>query len=358
MEEHYEAELQNVSKHFGEVSAVDSVSLAIRRGEFLTLLGPSGCGKTTLLRMLAGFETPDKGRVFLGGIDVTEVPPYRRDVTTVFQHYALFPHMNVFANVAFGLERRRLSREQTQSRVARALEMVRMSGLELRQPSELSGGQQQRVALARALVLEPKVLLLDEPLAALDLKLRKEMQLELKGLQRRLGISFIYVTHDQEEALTMSDRVAVMNAGHIEQLGRADEIYERPSSEFVAGFIGVSNILDGQVASVDEERSIIQIGGSRIFSNAIGLQPGQDVRLLVRPEKIRISAEESEQTLPARIDSQVYLGESTQWRVSLDGGPTITVLEQNTQPFDSARSRIGEKVFVSWAPESAVILKV
>lgn len=358
MPEAHEAELQKVSKHFGEVRAVDSITLAIRRGEFLTLLGPSGCGKTTLLRMLAGFDTPDTGRVFLGGIDVTEVPPYRRDVTTVFQHYALFPHMSVFANVAFGLERRRLSREQTQSRVARALEMVRMSGLELRQPSELSGGQQQRVALARALVLEPKVLLLDEPLAALDLKLRKEMQLELKGLQRRLGISFIYVTHDQEEALTMSDRVAVMNAGHIEQLGRADEIYERPSSEFVAGFIGASNILDGQVESVDEERSIIQIGGSRILSNVIGLKPGQAVRLLVRPERIRISAEESEHTLPAKIDSQVYLGESTQWRVSLDGGQTITVLEQNTQPFDSARSRIGEKVFVSWAPESAVILKV
>jgi spermidine/putrescine transport system ATP-binding protein len=362
MEELYEAELQNVTKRFGEVIAVDAVSLSIRKGEFLTLLGPSGCGKTTLLRMLAGFEAPDSGRVLLGGRDVTEVPPYRRDVTTVFQHYALFPHMNVFENVAFGLERRRLSREQIESRAARALEMVRMSGLELRQPSELSGGQQQRVALARALVLEPRVLLLDEPLAALDLKLRKEMQLELKDLQRRLAISFIYVTHDQEEALTMSDRIAVMNTGHIEQLGRAEEIYERPSTEFVAGFIGASNILEGRVESVDGERSIIDVEGSRIHvdavgANAIGLKRGEGVRLLVRPEKIRISAQGSEEAVTARIESAVYLGESTQWRVSLAGGQTLTVLEQNTLPFDSARSRVGEEVFVSWAPESVVILK-
>jgi spermidine/putrescine transport system ATP-binding protein len=359
MEEFYEAELQNVTKRFGDVSAVDAVSLSVLKGEFLTLLGPSGCGKTTLLRMLAGFEAPDAGRVLLGGRDVTEVPPYRRDVTTVFQHYALFPHMNVFENVAFGLERRRLSREQIETRVARALEMVRMSKLDLRQPGELSGGQQQRVALARALVLEPRVLLLDEPLAALDLKLRKEMQLELKDLQRRLGISFIYVTHDQEEALTMSDRIAVMNAGHIEQLGGAEEIYERPSTEFVAGFIGVSNILEGRVESVEEERSIIDIGGSRVRvnvgANAVALKPGQNVRLLVRPEKITISSEASDQGLGAKIEAAVYLGESTQWRMSLDGGQAITVLGQNTQPFDSARSRIGEKVFVSWAPESAVI---
>ena len=362
MEEFYEAELQNVSKRFGEVSAVDSVSLSVRQGEFLTLLGPSGCGKTTLLRMLAGFESPDAGRVLLGGRDVTEVPPYRRDVTTVFQNYALFPHMNVCENVAFGLERRHLSREQIESRAARALAMVRMSGLELRQPSELSGGQQQRVALARALVLEPRVLLLDEPLAALDLKLRKEMQLELKDLQRRLGISFIYVTHDQEEALAMSDRIAVMNAGHIEQLGRAEEIYERPSTEFVAAFIGVSNIMEGRVELVYEGRAIIDLGGSRIQmnavgANAVGLKPGQPIRLLVRPEKIRISAETSEQALAARIESAVYLGERTRWGMSLDGGQAITVLEQNTQPFDSARSRIGEQVFVSWAPESAVILR-
>ena len=225
MSDAYEVELQNVTKRFGEVAAVEGVSLSILHGEFLTLLGPSGCGKTTLLRMIAGFELPDAGRVILGGRDVTDLPPYRRDVTTVFQHYALFPHMNVFDNVAFGLERGRVAANDVKRRVGEALDMVRLGGLEPRRPSELSGGQQQRVALARALVLEPRVLLLDEPLAALDLKLRKQMQRELKSLQRRVGISFIYVTHDQEEALTMSDRIVVMNAGRIVQVGRADEIY-------------------------------------------------------------------------------------------------------------------------------------
>ncbi|HVG18336.1 MAG TPA: ATP-binding cassette domain-containing protein, partial [Blastocatellia bacterium] len=231
MEDVYEVELRNVTRRFGEVAAVDAVSLGVARGEFLTLLGPSGCGKTTLLRMIAGFEVPDAGRVILGGRDVTDVPPYRRDVTTVFQQYALFPHMNVFDNVAFGLERRRVAAAEIKRRVGRSLEMVRLDGMERRRSTELSGGQQQRVALARALVLEPKVLLLDEPLAALDLKLRKQMQVELKSLQRRLGISFVYVTHDQEEALTMSDRVVVMNAGRVEQSGRAEEIYERPLTE-------------------------------------------------------------------------------------------------------------------------------
>src|SRR5215813_2050407 len=249
MAEQYEVELSSVSKQFGGVTVVDSVSLGVRRGEFLTLLGPSGCGKTTLLRMIAGFERPDSGSVRLGERDVTDVPPFRRDVTTVFQQYALFPHLDVFRNVAFGLQRRRVRREEIATRVKNALEMVKLNGLERRMPSALSGGQQQRVALARALVLEPRILLLDEPLAALDLKLRKQMQIELKALQQRVGISFIYVTHDQEEALTMSDRVAVMNSGRIEQTGSAAEIYERPQNEFVAGFIGVSNILTGTVES-------------------------------------------------------------------------------------------------------------
>ena len=357
MPEAHEAELQKVTKRFGEVIAVDSVSLDIQRGEFLTLLGPSGCGKTTLLRMLAGFESPDTGRVFLGGVDVTEVPPYRRDVTTVFQHYALFPHMNVFANVAFGLERRRLSREETESRVTRALELVRMSGLELRQPSELSGGQQQRVALARALVLEPKVLLLDEPLAALDLKLRKEMQLELKGLQRRLGISFIYVTHDQEEALTMSDRIVVMNAGRIEQIGRAEEIYERPATEFVAGFIGISNIFEGVIDDATDEYSLVRIGDANVRILTGDFKSGSRVRLLVRPEKIGISTDGRRYALQGTIQSAVYLGESTQWRVSLDDGQGITVIEQNREPFQETKSRIGKRVFLNWEPQSVVILK-
>ncbi|MEK6323384.1 MAG: ABC transporter ATP-binding protein [Acidobacteriota bacterium] len=355
MDDVYEVELQDVTKRFGEVTAVDSVSLAVARGEFLTLLGPSGCGKTTLLRMIAGFESPDAGRVILTGSDVTELSPHQRDVTTVFQHYALFPHLNVFDNVSFGLERRRARRDEIKRRVAAALEMVRLDGLDERKPGELSGGQQQRVALARALVVEPKVLLLDEPLAALDLKLRKQMQLELKGLQRRLGISFIYVTHDQEEALTMSDTIVVMNAGRIEQIGRAEEIYERPLTEFVAGFIGASNTIEGIVEAVDG-LSIISIGNTRVSARANGVKPGERVRVLVRPEKISISSDASPHALAGKIESAVYLGESTQWKISIEGGQAITVLEQNRQPFQSAQTRVGQTVYVSWDPESAVIL--
>lgn len=357
MSDVYEVELDNVTKRFGDMTAVDAVTLGIRRGEFLTLLGPSGCGKTTLLRMIAGFATPDSGRVRLGGRDVTDQPPYRRDVTTVFQQYALFPHMNVFNNVAFGLQRRRAAREVITRRVKDALEMVRLSGLDERTPTELSGGQQQRVALARALVLEPRVLLLDEPLAALDLKLRKQMQLELKGLQRRLGISFIYVTHDQEEALTMSDRIVVMNAGHVEQIGRAEEIYERPVSEFVAGFIGLSNIIEGTVAEVRDGVSVINIANVPIAVQGNSVAVGERIRLMVRPEKIKLSATSTDRALRGQIESAVYLGESTQWRVVLDGGQAITALEQNHQPFDSTQERIGQVVAVSWEPASAVILR-
>jgi len=356
MEDAYEVELEKVTKRFGDVTAVDSVSLVVRRSEFLTLLGPSGCGKTTLLRMIAGFEWPETGRVILGGRDVTDLSPHQRDVTTVFQHYALFPHMNVFDNVAFGLERRRARRDEITRRVATALEMVRLTGLDERGPSELSGGQQQRVALARALVLEPRVLLLDEPLAALDLKLRKQMQLELKGLQRRLGISFIYVTHDQEEALTMSDRIVVMNAGRIEQTGRAEEIYERPLTEFVASFIGVSNIVEGTIESVTDGLLVVGIGNARVSARGDGIAAGARVRLLIRPEKINISSDVSERTLMGKIESGVYLGESTQWRVSIESGQALTVLEQNRQPFNPVQTRIGQTVFVSWEPDSAVVL--
>jgi spermidine/putrescine transport system ATP-binding protein len=352
-----EVELQTVTKRFGEVIAVDSVSLSVLRGEFLTLLGPSGCGKTTLLRMIAGFERPDTGRVFLAGREVTQLLPHQRDVTTVFQHYALFPHINVFNNVAFGLERRRVTRDEIKSRVAAALDMVRLGGLDKRQPGELSGGQQQRAALARALVVEPRVLLLDEPLAALDLKLRKQMQVELKGLQRRLGISFVYVTHDQEEALTMSDRIVVMNAGRIEQVGRSEEIYERPQTSFVAGFIGVSNIIEGTVEEVTGELSAIRVGNVRVGAQANGAKAGERVRVLIRPEKISISTEVAPGVLSGKIDSAVYLGESTQWKVAIEDGQALTVLEQNREPFQSAQARIGQTVFVRWEPSCAVILK-
>ncbi len=357
MHDVHEVELQSVTKRFGDVTAVDSVSLSVLRGEFLTLLGPSGCGKTTLLRMIAGFELPDSGRVVLGGREVSQLPPHQRDVTTVFQHYALFPHLNVFDNVAFGLERKRVARDEVTRRVAAALEMVRLGGLDERQPSDLSGGQQQRVALARALVVEPRVLLLDEPLAALDLKLRKQMQIELKSLQRRLGISFVYVTHDQEEALTMSDRIVVMNAGRVEQTGRAEEIYERPGTEFVAGFIGVSNIIEGTVEEVTGELAVVSVGNARVGAQADSVKPGERVRVLIRPEKISISSEAAPGGLSGKIDSTVYLGESTQCRVVIGNGQTLTVLEQNRQPFQSAQARIGQTVCVSWEPDSAVILK-
>jgi len=353
----HEVELQDVTKRFGAVTAVASVSLSVLRGEFLTLLGPSGCGKTTLLRMIAGFELPDAGRVVLGGREVTQLSAHQRDVTTVFQHYALFPHLNVFDNVAFGLERRRVARDEVRRRVAAALDMVRLGGLDERKPSELSGGQQQRVALARALVVEPRVLLLDEPLAALDLKLRKQMQVELKSLQRRLGISFIYVTHDQEEALTMSDRIVVMNSGSVEQTGRAEDIYERPATEFVASFIGVSNIIEGEVEEVIGERSVIAVGAARIGAQADSVAPGDRVRVLIRPEKISISSEAAPGLLSGTIDSAVYLGESTQWRITIESGETLTVLEQNRQPFQSSQARIGQTVRVGWDPDSAVILK-
>ena len=351
-----DVELIRVSKTYGGMAAVKDVSLTIRAGEFLTLLGPSGCGKTTLLRIIAGFAVPDEGRVLLRGEDVTRVPPYRRDVTTVFQQYALFPHLTVAQNIAFGLQRKRVERAAIKQRVADALEMVRLTGREDHSPHELSGGQQQRVALARALVLEPKVLLLDEPLAALDLKLRKQMQVELKSLQRRLGISFVFVTHDQEEALTMSDRVVVMNVGHIEQTGAPQEIYEHPGTEFVAGFIGDSNLLEGVVESSTESDSMINVCGASVAVAANGLKPGDPVRLMIRPEKIRLLASDNGGFLPGRIESAIYQGDSTQWKVSMANGQLLTVREQNSHPSGGLETRIGQTVMLNWEPNSAVLL--
>jgi spermidine/putrescine transport system ATP-binding protein len=351
----YDVELRNVSRRFGDLSAVEGVSLEVNRGEFLTLLGPSGCGKTTLLRMIGGFETPDEGRVILGGVDVTDVPPYRRDVTTVFQQYALFPHLTVYDNVAFGLQRRRERATEIQRRVRQALELVRLEGTDARRPSELSGGQQQRVALARALVLEPRVLLLDEPLAALDLKLRKQMQIELKGLQRRVGISFVYVTHDQEEALAMSDRIVVMNRGRIEQTGNAAEIYERPRTEFVAGFIGMSNLLEGIVEAGAEGNRRVRIGES-VIPLLADAETGQKIRLMIRPEKILVDPDSSGEGLRGRIASSVYLGESTQTVVDLDAGQKLIVLEQNRRAFAAGQGRVGQRVSLRWEPDAAVIV--
>jgi putative spermidine/putrescine transport system ATP-binding protein len=320
--------LVGLRKSYGGVTAVDGVDLEVVKGEFFTMLGPSGSGKTTLLRLIAGFAQPDAGSIALGGVDVTREPPYARDVNTVFQDYALFPHMNVFENVEYGLRVRKVGRTARRQRAQAALDMVRLSELGRRKPIELSGGQRQRVALARAIVNEPEVLLLDEPLGALDLKLRQEMQLELKRIQREVGITFVFVTHDQEEALTMSDRLVVLNAGRIEQLGTPVEVYERPASEFVAGFIGVSNLLD---------------------------RDGR--RFTIRPEKIRILGEDDQ--APAghhvergRIVDVIYLGMVTRYVIELQAGGTLIAVSQNRE---TAAAEVlqakGREVTVAWRTE-------
>lgn len=305
--------LEGVHKEFGEVRAVDGVDLEVRDGEFFSLLGPSGSGKTTTLRMIAGFELPTAGRILLHGRDVTAVPPFDRDVNTVFQDYALFPHMTVGDNVGYGLMIRRVPKAERAARVDDALAMVRLEGYQARKPSQLSGGQRQRVALARALVNRPRVLLLDEPLGALDLKLREEMQLELKTIQQQVGITFIYVTHDQEEALTMSDRLAVFNNGRIEQVGAPAEVYERPATRFVAGFVGTSNLLTGSVAEA-------VIGRTGTFT--------------IRPEKIHLAEPATtvaadEHSATGRIRAVVYLGPDTRYIVALDAGADLVVTQQN-----------------------------
>ena len=319
-------------KAYGEVAAVDGVDLLVNAGEFFTMLGPSGSGKTTTLRLIAGFERPDSGRILLGGDDVTGVPPYARDVNTVFQDYALFPHMTVAGNVDYGLRVKKVPRAERARRVAEALEMVRLGAHGQRRPSELSGGQRQRVALARAIVNRPKVLLLDEPLGALDLKLRQEMQIELKRIQQEVGITFVYVTHDQEEALTMSDRLAVFNDGRIEQVGPPATVYEHPESEFVAGFVGVSNVLE------------------RKFN-------GRPSRFTVRPEKIRLLGEGDEPERGAHVeDGQirdvVYVGMVTRYVVDLDAGGQLMVVRQNleTTSSDALEAR-GRRVRLEWRPE-------
>ncbi len=297
-------ELVHASKRFGDVVAVADLCLQVRAGEFLTLLGPSGCGKTTTLRLIAGFEQPSSGEIFIAGQRVNHLPPHRREVNTVFQSYALFPHLNVFENVAFGLRLRHVPDREVVKRVREALALVQLEGYEQRWPRQLSGGQQQRVALARALVLAPRVLLLDEPLGALDLKLRREMQLELKALQRRLGTTFVYVTHDQEEALTMSDRIAVMNGGTLEQLGEAHEVYEHPATRFVAEFLGEANLVPAKVLEVAERLVTAEVHGPQLPPTRLlvareptaRLSPGDEVLLMVRPERLRLEPEGDEGT--------------------------------------------------------------
>ena len=347
-------ELQDLHRDFGTVKALDGIEIALGEGEFLSLLGPSGCGKTTSLRMLAGFEEPDTGEIRISGVDVRGVPAYRRDVNTVFQNYALFPHMTVAENVAYGLRQKGIERKATASRVGYFLEMVQMSRLGHRKPRELSGGQQQRVALARALVNQPSLLLLDEPLGALDRKLRQEMQIELKLLQTQLGITFIYVTHDQEEALSMSDRIAVMLDGHIEQLGDPDEIYDRPASAFVAGFIGQQNFFPGQIEGGGFGLTGPEwtINGLRRADHA---DDGRQGLAAIRPESIAVAASDpglSSNVIRGRLAGIAHLGDAVQHVVRTTGGKDILSRRPRhvVEKLD-----VGQEVWCSWSPEHAQI---
>jgi spermidine/putrescine ABC transporter ATP-binding subunit len=337
------------------VRAVAGVDLEIRTGEFFSLLGPSGCGKTTTMRMIAGFEEPTRGEVRLYGKSVLGIPPNKRDVNMVFQSYALFPHMSVFENVAFGLRRKGVDKAEVTRRVGEILQTVGLNGREKRRPKELSGGQQQRVALARALVNRPRALLLDEPLGALDLKLRQAMQVELKRIQREVGITFIYVTHDQGEALTMSDRIAVMNEGMVEQLAGPREIYEHPASRFVAGFIGTSNLLSGTVQSVTGQTAVLVDGdGQHVeveLPEGMRVAPGDPLELTVRPEKMTVSAQPGSAgcRLRGAVTEVVYLGTSTSYNVLTSTGDEVTVFVQNVESSDDLVTR-GQDVWLCWEP--------
>jgi len=352
--------LRGITKRFGELTAVDSIDLDIKEGEFFTLLGPSGCGKTTTLRMIAGFEEPNEGQILVDGNDVAGLPAHKRPTNTVFQSYALFPHLTVRENVAYGLKRKRVDKSEITERVDAELERVGLANEANRKPNQLSGGQQQRVALARAVVNLPKVLLLDEPLGALDLKLRKGLQLELKRIQQEIGITFVYVTHDQEEALTMSDRIAVMNRGIVEQVAVPVEVYERPETTFVAGFIGVSNLMPGVVRSLSGDRAEVALeAGVTVSAGANGLATGERCHAVVRPEKLDVQPKGqasaisgAAQSVDGVVVSSVYLGTATQLVVELSDGARMTVLCPNTD--EAERQSLpggGADVTLSWTPE-------
>jgi spermidine/putrescine transport system ATP-binding protein len=366
-----DVEISRVTKRFGEVVAVDEMTLSVESGSFYSFLGPSGCGKTTTLRMIAGFEQPTSGEIYLAGTPVAGVPPYRRNVNTVFQHYALFPHMDVAQNVGYGLKQHKVSKTDVRRRVGEAMELVRLSGYERRRTWELSGGQQQRVALARALVNHPTVLLLDEPLGALDLKLRKEMQLELKALQREVGITFVYVTHDQEEALTMSDTIVVMHQGRIQQQGNPADLYERPVNRFTANFIGVSNPIDGKLIEFDAatSRAVVESDKGLRLTGVVtdpDARPtiGQHVIVAVRPERMRV--EPADRALPAgdgwnRIEGRVhqgtYLGDQTEFRITTDAAGEVVTRRQNARgAAEESGVGPGDAVVIRWEDSANLIL--
>jgi spermidine/putrescine transport system ATP-binding protein len=354
--------LEDVTKRFDDVVAVDSLSLEIESGSFFALLGPSGCGKTTTLRMIGGFEQPTSGLIELDGRDVTWLPPYQRNVNTVFQSYALFPHLTIYENVAFGLRRRRVKDSEIKGRVSEMLRLVELPGYERRKPTQISGGQAQRVALARALINRPAVLLLDEPLGALDLKLRKQMQVELKRIQQEVGITFIYVTHDQEEAMTMSNRIAVMNRGRFEQLGDPEQLYERPTTRFVAGFLGVSNLLPATTDGTADGYALVKLADdTRVRVPKALVNGGSTLQIGIRPEKIRLSEPDKAPTtgnqLRGVIRDASYIGVSTQYIVEASGGSRLTVYEQNVERATKAELWApGEEVSLTWIPEHSFVI--
>ena len=351
-----EVEVVDLVKEFNEVTAVDGINLQMPAGEFFSMLGPSGCGKTTTLRLIAGFEQPTRGQILLDGNNMAFTPPHKRNVNMVFQNYALFPHLNVFDNVAFGLRRDKRPKAEIRRRVADALELVQLTGLEKRKPGQMSGGQQQRVALARALVLQPAVLLLDEPLGALDAKLRKALQIELKELQQQVGITFIYVTHDQEEALTMSDRIAVMNAGRVEQVGPPQDLYEEPATTFVADFLGVSNLMTVTAHGESNGRCKVALGEFELYASTGDVSTIGETRMVIRPERVRLEEHQStgENRVPGMVERVVYLGNANQIIVRLAHGERIQALVQNTG--DELAYRQGDPVRAYMPAEALRVL--
>ena len=356
MSEAPDVRIENVTKRYGDVLAVDDVSVEIARGSFFAMLGPSGCGKTTTLRMIGGFDEPTAGRILLGDQDVSYLPPYKRDVNTVFQSYALFPHLSIADNVGFGLREKKVPKAERVQRVGEALELVDLAGYERRKPRQLSGGQQQRVALARALVNRPRVLLLDEPLGALDLKLRRQMQLELKRIQQDVGITFVHVTHDQEEAMTMADQIAVMNQGRIEQLGGPTDLYERPATAFVAGFLGVSNLIPARI----EDAATVSAGGLRLRvpEETLAGRSGE-IQLGIRPEKIAVAASAAAAgdavTLAGTVREFAYVGVATQYIVDTAVGE-IQVFHQNVTPSVDVAAP-GSEVVLTWDPQATFVVE-